>query len=617
MSGSGATLTLRVARTPTSEAAMAVAARPRRGAASAGGGASALRAGHAAAFAAAKLNAAVRCALSYTSLSATLAAGTPAAAAIAQRRLGASATTASVVTVATLKLSAAEKRAGASGEGVGEGVLVLPFVAVVVPVEVPVEVLVLVAVAGALAEGGAERVPAAPAPLADSDGVCRGEAGACKEEEGAPDAVAAPLSGALCENNGLAESPSEGVGLPLKVAKGEGVKRALGEALGDCLPVLVAVRDGAAVRDSALAVAASGVAVRDPVDAALPLSPPGVTVRVALPSSDAVCCATVGVPTATVRVREDTAEPLPVGRPPLGVPSEDRVSEGAAESEPLAVAEPQEVAEAEGLPLPLAERAGVALALRELVPVAKPEKLAEGVAQRVAVAVVEAAAVAETVVQLEGEALPDASEVTDAEPVMVAVGEGEADVEAEGEGAADTLALAVLEGEPEALREASSTVADTLADTVRLLVPDPEREGVLEAQPQRVAEGETEGEEDEERDGTGVEVLEVVALPPVGLSDALAQPVAEAVALASAVAEALGDRECSKSAPRSTDTLPAALTLHVLGRASGQEASKKPTQLTSRYKERAYVSTAGVTLREPPSRKSRHAWVAYTLPAQG
>jgi hypothetical protein len=275
------------------------------------------------------------------------------------------------------------------------------------------------------------------------------------------------------------------------------------------------------------------------------------------------------------------------------------------------------VAEAEGLPLPLAERAGVALALRELEPVAKPEGLAEGVAQREAIAVLEAAAEAEPVAQLEGGALPDASEVTDGEPVMVAVGEGEADVEAEAEGDAEKLALAVLEGEPEALREANLAVADTVADTERLLVPDPEREGVLEAQPQRVAEGETEGEEDEVRDGIGVEVLEVVALPPEGLSDALAQPEAEAVTLAGAVAVALGDRECSKSAPRSTDTLPAALTLHVLGRASGQEASTTPTQLTSRYKERAYVPTAGVTLREPPSRKSRHAWFAYTLPAQG
>jgi hypothetical protein len=521
-----------------------------------------------------------------------------------------------VVTAASLKLSAAEKRAGASGEGEGEGVLVVPFVAVVVPVEVPVEVLDFVAEADALAEGGAERVPA-PAPLADPDGVCRGEAGASTEGEGAPDAVAAPLSGALCEKTGLAESPSEGVGLPLWEAEGERVNRALGGALGDGLPVLVSEREGGAVRVSALAVAASGVAVRDPVAAALPLSPPGVTVRVPLPASDAVCCETVGVPAATVREGEEAAEPLPEGRPPLGVPREERVSEGAAENEPLAVAEPQGVAEAEGLPLPLAERAGVALALRELEPVAKPEGLAEGVAQREAIAVLEAAAEAEPVAQLEGGALPDASEVTDGEPVMVAVGEGEADVEAEAEGDAEKLALAVLEGEPEALREANLAVADTVADTVRLLVPDPEREGVLEAQPQRVAEGETEGEEEAVRDGIGVEVPEVVALPPEGLSDALAQPVAEAVALAGAVAVALGDRECSKSAPRSTDTLPAALTLHMLGRASGQEASRTPTQLASRYKERAYVPTAGVTLREPPSRKSRHAWFAYTLPAQG
>ena len=58
-------------------------------------------------------------------------------------------------------------------------------------------------------------------------------------------------------------------------------------------------------------------------------------------------------------------------------------------------------------------------------------------------------------------------------------------------------------------------------------------------------------------------------LPVTG---ALKEALADALAVITAVGVTDADRECAKSAPSSSDTLPAVLTLHVRGRARGQAA---------------------------------------------
>ncbi len=56
------------------------------------------------------------------------------------------------------------------------------------------------------------------------------------------------------------------------------------------------------------------------------------------------------------------------------------------------------------------------------------------------------------------------------------------------------------------------------------------------------------------------------------VTDALKKALADALAVITAVGDADADRECAKSAPSSSDTLAAVLTLHVLGRARGHAA---------------------------------------------